>query len=445
LYFVEFDDQGWLHPDRATVPDNGDASKQLDLVMEKLNQEMKDQKNSESPFQGISIVLFIHGWKHTAAFDDENVKRFRQVLKNTYAVEYVTVNKTGTKPRAIVGIYVGWRGQSFAAPEPLASLTFWDRKAAALHVAQGSARELLARLRGFQRAHNVTCQNPQGVTRSRCNIRMLLIGHSFGAWVLYSATAGWLIEAVASQQDVPQDPTPSLNRFSDMVVLVNPAFEGSRYEPLYRVAHSLQPRCYEPPLFVSVTSTADWATGSAFPAGRWVNSLLQRPTASDEQSEAITHTPGHIERYITHDLTKAKDNIAGQCRDWKDVTQSQKDLQELQEQAPSPENKPKIDKLKQEIQEQMQANIETEEKNEQIFFGQHLHGASLPQTETWTRPFCGGAVLTPHFTQGKVTLDPNVPVWNVSADASIINGHNDIDGVAFSSFIRQIYHELTQH
>jgi hypothetical protein len=116
----------------------------------------------------------------------------------------VAERSNGKPPRKIIGIYLGWRGQSLNWPLGLDNITFWDRKATALRVAQGSARELLARLRGFQRYYNKkegNClpdpENPS--LRPDCKIRMLLIGHSFGGWILYSATSGWLIHEEAQR------------------------------------------------------------------------------------------------------------------------------------------------------------------------------------------------------------------------------------------------------
>ena len=53
---------------------------------------------------------------------------------------------------------------------------------------------------------------------------------------------------------------------------------------------------------VSLTTSADWATGTAFPAIRVFNTLLQYPSNSDAESIAMKRTPGHIDRFVTHRL-----------------------------------------------------------------------------------------------------------------------------------------------
>lgn len=71
LYFVEFDDQGWLHPDDEAG--SGNAGHQLDFLMEELRAKAAHQ-------QRISLVVYVHGWKHNTAADDANVRNFRDTL-----------------------------------------------------------------------------------------------------------------------------------------------------------------------------------------------------------------------------------------------------------------------------------------------------------------------------------------------------------------------------
>jgi len=56
---------------------------------------------------------------------------------------------------------------------------------------------------------------------------LIIVGHSFGGMVVYSALAQSLIEAASSI--APHVGT----RFADLVLLVNPAFEAVRYLPIF--------------------------------------------------------------------------------------------------------------------------------------------------------------------------------------------------------------------
>ena len=70
----------------------------------------------------------------------------------------------------------------------------------------------------------------------------------------------------------------ALLRVGDVVVLLNPAFEASRFEPVFSVAQSRAR--YAPnqrPVFVAVTSTEDKATRIAFPVGHHATLLVALP------------------------------------------------------------------------------------------------------------------------------------------------------------------------
>ena len=105
--------------------------------------------------------------------------------------------------------------------------------------------------------------------------------------------------------------------FGDLIVLVNPAFEGSVYEPLFNIAANRCYRATQRPALMTVTSSGDWATGKVFPLGRFVSTLFERRQASSSaQAEAIVSAVGHDKRYETHTLRWRKGEggvtVAGQ-------------------------------------------------------------------------------------------------------------------------------------
>src|SRR5258706_8833478 len=136
LLFAEFDDQGWA-----------DNTSQFEAVLNKVRDRLKSVGRPahdcvDSKHNNVNLLVFVHGWKHNAAFNDVNVASFRKVLREVAAAE---CRGAGSK-RDVIGIYVGWRGAALDLGEPFDSLSFWDRKSAATDVAQGSVRELFARL-----------------------------------------------------------------------------------------------------------------------------------------------------------------------------------------------------------------------------------------------------------------------------------------------------------
>src|SRR5437899_1920731 len=68
LGIIEFDDHGWLW-----------SSNQMKAVIDRVSEE--DTNN------GLLIVVFAHGWKHNASWDDANVQAFRGVLGELAALE----------------------------------------------------------------------------------------------------------------------------------------------------------------------------------------------------------------------------------------------------------------------------------------------------------------------------------------------------------------------
>lgn len=323
---VEFDDQGWFWDRR-----------QMEVLLRQLYED-EDQE--------YLIFAHAHGWQHNADACDNNVICLQRLLERMdisekhFAEEGPRLAKKydlpesyqqPRKPRKIVGVYISWRGKSGSIPRVRAA-TFWNRKRVGNRVGIGSVTELLMRLNDFRRY-----KNPR---RETDRTQLVISGHSFGGQVIYRAIAPSLIER-AGFMDEPQirlqrvtdaiergETSPEVlqklleedlqkfqetsrdygystaNSIGDLVVLVNPAFEGSAYESLQFTATN---RCYpgrQRPSMLVVTSTADSATRRVFPLGRALSNSLTdtRSDCKQDQRRAIFHTVGHLDRYKTHDL-----------------------------------------------------------------------------------------------------------------------------------------------
>ena len=163
LHFVEVDDQGALYPGEATY---GDAHGQLDAFIAALRDTIA-RKGREALAGGVSVAIFVHGWKHDAASDDDNVRKFRSLLCAMAEIERRPGN------RAVVGLYFAWDAKRFPLDTNNAALnvTFWDRERAADRVAQGVVRELLARVRSIvprkaaRNASSWPCASPYAASR----------------------------------------------------------------------------------------------------------------------------------------------------------------------------------------------------------------------------------------------------------------------------------------
>jgi hypothetical protein len=375
LHFVEFDDQGWAFPDGTGTP-----SRQIDCAIADLRHKL------EAGPKNVLSFVYVHGWKHSADNDDRDVQRFRKLLMSRAAY---------FPDRHVVGIFVGWGGKTVDA-WGLNNLTFWGRKNAAHHVADGRVRELFSRIRGLRdywngprNAFETDCDWEPG-NKDRCRLRTIMIGHSFGGLILFTSAAPYLLQMLSTERDLPagekRQRAARARGIADLIVLLNPAFEGSRYEPVFEASQHYRAAEREPPVLVMLTSTADWATKNAFPVARWFNSIFQYPSSSDDQSTAMRRTPGHIEHYLTHTLCLADKG----CPD-----------------APG-----------------------------------DADAAVAPELQRATsRRYCGGLVL--RSIESAAARPPRSIVWNVRTNGQVIPNHNDIDRPEVLRFIEQVYSDVT--
>jgi len=290
LGFIEFDDQGQLL-DR----------KQMEAVIDTI------KKETEQPDQDYLNVVFVHGWHHNAAPSDDNVQLFRQVLQQLAATEQIVRAKAGATPRKLIGVYIGWRGESIST-WGIQEATFWDRKNTAHKVGHGDVTEVLNRLEGIRKKKNFRPSGPQGESE------LVVVGHSFGGAVVYSALSQILVERFVRPES-RTDTSETVEGFGNLVVLINPAFEAQLYSSLSDLStEQISYARSQLPVLIELTSEADTATGFWFPLGRRFSTLfekeriVERTNGSTNQKEEIhqkelnLRTVGHFEPYRTHDL-----------------------------------------------------------------------------------------------------------------------------------------------
>jgi hypothetical protein len=279
LGFVEFDDQGWFW-DR----------KQQAVVEEMLRSEAGIGQSNNA--QGIVMILFVHGWKNNAGYDNDNVKMFRALLKELNRAEQIQIGLDKPNARRIVGIYAGWRGLS-AKWEPFKEFSFWERKNSAHKIGHGAMTELLADLENIQQASNRTIR-PGGP-----RTELVILAHSFGGGVVYSALSQIVTERFV---DTIEHNRP-LKPLGDVVILLNPAFEASRHYNLNELAVSI-PKYPESqrPVLAMFTSKGDWATHYFFPLGRFFSTIFEKSRHDKPQGPANRVAVGWFKPFITHNL-----------------------------------------------------------------------------------------------------------------------------------------------
>jgi hypothetical protein len=290
LGFIEIDDQGqlWHRP-------------QMQAVLGKLYEQTAGKD--------LLMVVFVHGWKHSAAPGDGNITTFRNVLAKLAEAEAYHSHDPKVPARQVVGIYIGWRGGSVTVPI-IENLTFWDRKNTAQKVGYGGVTEVLSRLELVKADKDI-------MAGGGSNTRLVVVGHSFGGAVVNSALVQ-ILESRFVRTVGPAGVQGDVAGFGNLVVLINPAFEALLFAPLSNM--TTERGAYfdsQLPVLVELTSEADDATGIAFPIGRWFSTFFEEShpltrhnatTKSDEtidEGKANVTALGHFPPYRTHWLYPA--------------------------------------------------------------------------------------------------------------------------------------------
>lgn len=433
LYFAEFDDQGRPYSNTA---ENGQAHAQIKTFIDGVKKAVDDRNGD-----GVSVVVFAHGWLHSAQTDDDNLKAFRRLLTELNLVE----DAAGCH-RQVVGLYIGWRGAGTKLHQhPLDTPTFWSRKLAAEQIATGSFLQIPAKLRALQRDNTPKVKVSRTKQGSYCGSRLktTYVGHSFGGLIMMSSMSQHLIgelvllgQAERDRQpkrcdsDAEPNPTATLD---ELVIAINPAIEGARFDALFRVASDpgLGITCYHAPKFLAITSKADWATDLMFPLGRTLNTITKRYPKGDKLGRTAARVAvGHDEQYITRELTFIAENQLPE----KPNTSICKEY---------PDAKLLSDKVKYEV----------DQASKLYRLSNGGYDSNTDQEASWPRVFCSSWILKLDkkktiYPRGALSMSDdkseknfnrNVPIWNVSTEAPVIYSHGDIRNPLLLDFLRQIY------
>ncbi|MEO6798739.1 MAG: hypothetical protein ABI178_02195 [Rhodanobacter sp.] len=440
LNFVEFDDQGMLFPksEQRSLADS-----QMEDFLSRVRSPASGAETAASDLSPTSVIVFVHGWKHNAQSGDTNVRWFRAMLARLAIVE-----SKSSCPRRVIGLYVGWRGDATPLPDLVKDVTFWTRKKASGRVADGQVRELFSRLRAIQDIRNAdwnglvetSRRHPTDVTSSHnelaCSkaMRLTIVGHSFGGLIVYNALSPSLVRDIADLNESIRDaksPTidPVLAREGDLIVTINPAVEASAFVPLWRAARAANPHSYHAPVFVSITSANDNATGIAFPAARFFNTLLSKyPRGADEERDAELQTVGHDQDYVDYTLnalsilnkgSKSEPLVADP------ICESLRNVRDFPTRFGAEMRR--LDGFVNALHTTPDAN-------------------ALPHF--FPRQFCihanTGDPDVAIALQPKSGTNLNSPVWNVYTAVPVLDSHSDLLNPVLIDFLRQLYEEGTQ-
>jgi hypothetical protein len=313
LNFVEADDEGWFW-------DPSQAKSAL--------QTIKDSADSRDTI----VLVYTHGWHHSAACCDDNVEGFKEVLKRLHDELGTTMFRTAreqahavtgaTNEYRVVGIYVGWRGGSL--PGLLDYLTFWGRKSAAKRVGETDLSEFMSRLRMMYDEHNAP-RRADGAPPAKTYLGLVTVGHSFGSQVVLRAVSQSLEQRLVNlgaattflrQTDTP--PAVPLSApargYGDLIVLINPAVEAAAYERLRMLSTRFNYTEQQTPLMLTLSADNDQPRHKLFQWGREVGEFFTatphkadpRERGMERQALGFYDGPGP---QGTHRLTPVDPNV----------------------------------------------------------------------------------------------------------------------------------------
>ncbi|MEM7217424.1 MAG: hypothetical protein AAF515_03600 [Pseudomonadota bacterium] len=285
-----YQDHGDFDVAFAEYTDRGNAqdARRIEAVLAQIGARAAPDAN------GAVVITFIHGWKHNAHEEDSNLVDFKKILAGLAAAGV-------TGERRLIGLYVGWRGESLDL-RWANNLTFWDRKQVAEEVGRGGVTRLLLEL--------------DRIDAARDDNILVVIGHSFGGAITLSALSDVLTGRVV-QRTARRRYAASI---ADGIIVLNPAIEANQALHLVEAALEEDYRPEQHPLFVSISSDADRATHWVFPAGQtvgllltWRQSDLTRSYLVDRTQPGVPQvlkeehldatTVGNFAPFLTHRMT----------------------------------------------------------------------------------------------------------------------------------------------
>jgi pimeloyl-ACP methyl ester carboxylesterase len=300
------------------------------------------------------VVTYVHGWHNDSGSKD--VERFSNFLE-----QVATAPSIHGQQYNVIGVYLGWRGDLTKVPL-LSELTFFSRKSAAERLANNfDCFDAISSIAEAAHGHH-----------SRSAQYTILIGHSFGGLVVERAVAHALDEKMhgrnAKGAEMP----------ADLTLVWNPASDSILSRQIMAALDQWQ-TANTRPLFVSVTSTADWATGTMFPLATTLASTAKAfpevadPGTNKPESERnyLTSTPGHKPELINRELEPSSFSL-----------RSTNGLNALQ-----------------------------------LNLSHNLTG------DVVALPANGGGVQLWQISHGS---GPDVPYWNIQVDKRIITSHGDV-------------------
>ena len=229
------------------------------------------------------VITYVHGWQNNV--ESADVGKFESLLARLNRAP--AIRNVGFQ---VIGVYLGWRGKLTPAPL-LKEFSFWNRKATAERLASN-----------YDCYDAIASISEEARRKGRGHQYTVLLGHSFGGLIVERSVAHAINAEIHGHADADRSMP------ADLVIAVNPAADSILTRQMIAALYSRKTEGTRP-LFVSITSTGDWATGSFFPIGTGVAAVskgfneVAAPGPANvpvSEREFYTSTPGHNKMLINH-------------------------------------------------------------------------------------------------------------------------------------------------
>lgn len=292
LGIIEFDDRGHVW-----------SAEQEKLVLDHIRNVARN---------GVTMIVYAHGWHHNAAPHDGNIDSFRKVLATIAAQNHIgmTCGVPTPEKNRVVGVYIGWRGES-SDNKLLKWFTIWGRKQTAQRIGGAStAYERLMKYDGslpyvLNALDLIRLEANEKITRRDERFSSLtIVGHSLGGAMLLSS-----MQQLVFRSERPHYKTkdrPLIQGVGDLVVLLNPAVEARRYGYFEAVVSpGATFESAQAPVLITVSSKGDWQNKWPFWIARFFSTVIWPPRWLEPVRSTVNL--GWRSKYKTHELTLTSD------------------------------------------------------------------------------------------------------------------------------------------
>lgn len=267
MAFVELDDDGLLA-----------EPAQVERLLADLGQKLAQADTT--------ILLYVHGWNHNAALDDDNVLCFGELARAAALMQAGYRSRNGA-PRAVYAIYVGWPGVVYRREAFNKAFTFFGRQAAADRIGErGDLLHLFSRIARLRDQHQ----------SGGAGAKFVIVSHSLGARLTYKALRPVMQSSVSDGED------RRYALLADVAVLVNPALSADEHAVLAKLVGRapVAGEARRAPRFVIATSERDEVLGGIYPWSQRIASFVRGDFAFRDTARLVP--VGLFDDFVTHVL-----------------------------------------------------------------------------------------------------------------------------------------------